>query len=324
MPTPTATRGTAALVGLTALLLLLLATAAPRVEASTLYACVKNKGGAVRLVSKTAKCKKREAKHSWNAKGSAGTTGAPGVIGTSGLSGLNGVIGATGPAGATTDNGATGAKGITGGTGTAGTTGETGTTGTKGATGSAGTTGGTGETGPTGDKGATGTTGTTGGTGSTGAAGPTGTDGAVSGYSVGQAVNHHVAFTLETESSPKTILSRELPAGNYIVDAKVELELSDTTPEGEAGVACKLVDTPKEGGTPASDIAGWTGLLDETSTPFFVADDTMPLTLPVNSSTHASTIAIVCYVLSAEASGGEFEATAGNGSITAIQTTQNL
>ncbi len=316
MPTPTASRGTAALVGLTALLLLLLATA-PRVEASTLYACVKSKGGAVRLVSKTAKCKRREAKRSWNTKGLAGTNGATGVNGTSGLSGLNGVIGATGPAGETTNSGVTGAKGGNGATGAAGTTGATGGTGTTGAS------GGTGSAGTTGSIGATGTTGTTGGTGGTGATGPTGIAGAVGGYSVAQVVNKRVAFTSGTEGSPKTILSRELLAGNYVVNAKVELELSDTASSGEAGVACKLVDTPKESGTPASDIAGWTTLLDESSAPFFVADNTLPFTLPVNSAAHASTIAIVCYVLSAEASGGEFEAAAGNASITAIQTTQN-
>jgi hypothetical protein len=146
----------------------------------------------------------------------------------------------------------------------------------------------------------------------------------VSGYSAAQAVNKRVVFTLGTEASPKTILSRELPAGNFIVNAKVELELSNTAPNGEAGLACKLVDTPKEGGTPASDTAGWTARLDESPAPLlYVANNTVPFTVPVNSPTHASTIAIVCYVFSAEAMGGEFEAAGGNASITAIQTSQN-
>src|ERR1700690_3051328 len=110
MPVPTARRGAAVLAGAGALLLLALATA-PLVGASTIYGCVKRKGGTVHIVSKAARCKKGEAKKSWNTKGPAGKVGARGA---------GGVNGATGPAGSNGSNGVTGGVGPTGAKGEAG------------------------------------------------------------------------------------------------------------------------------------------------------------------------------------------------------------
>jgi hypothetical protein len=202
MPVGTARRGAAVLAGAGALLLLALATP-PLAGASTIYGCVKRKGGTVHIVSKAARCKKGEAKESWNTKGPAGKVGARGA---------GGVNGATGPAGATSEDGAPGDGGSKGANGLAGVTGEAGV---PGASGSNGVTGGAGSTGATGEAGST---------------GPTGSGGAVGGYSV--AKPEAVAFTSGTESSPTPIVSRALPAGDYLVDAKVELEASDTKAEG--------------------------------------------------------------------------------------------
>ena len=252
MPRPTATHGTAALAGLTTLLLLL--TPAPRVDALDAR-CLRQAQGRRRtrgLEGRQVQEARSEA--IVERQGPSRQEGSPGRQWTTGPSGLNGVIGATGPAGATTDNGATGANGTNGLAGPAGATGETGTQGSSGGTGTAGTTGATGPTGvtgttgangatgsagPTGTNGATGTTGTTGGTGGAGATGPTGSAGAVSGYSAAQAVSNRVAFTSGTVGySQNHSCHGELPAGNYVVNAKVELELSNTTPKGE--VACNV------------------------------------------------------------------------------------
>jgi hypothetical protein len=65
-------------------------------EAATFTACVKKKSGAVRLVSKTTKCKKGESRVSWGSAGPPGKDGAPGV---QGVPGAGGPQGGTGPVG---------------------------------------------------------------------------------------------------------------------------------------------------------------------------------------------------------------------------------
>jgi hypothetical protein len=309
------------------LLLLLVMLAAPVAGASTIYVCVKKRGGALHVVTKAAKCKKREAKVSLNKQGPAGRVGVGGAVGAGGVSGATGPAGAAsggGAQGATGSKGANGVAGTSGLTGPIGATGETGPTGIKGVTGITGPTGATGETGSTGvtgAKGASGGTGPTGGTGLTGATGETGASGAVGGYSATQPGT--VAFTSGTEGTPTTIVSRTLLAGHYIVSATVELQLSDTKPGGQASTGCKLVDTPTEGGGSASDTGGWATLIDVPFTSVFFAQNTIPLALAVDSVAHPSTIAIVCYVPVKEANGGVLAADANNAVITAVQTTQN-
>jgi hypothetical protein len=91
-------RGTAALAVAGALLVAAFA-AAPQADASTLYFCAKKKSGAVRLVSKSAKCKKSEKKLSWNTEGPAGANGINGVKGLNGVNGTNGKDGSLGKEG---------------------------------------------------------------------------------------------------------------------------------------------------------------------------------------------------------------------------------
>jgi len=326
MPAAAARHGTAGLAGLGTLLLLALVTA-PQARASSIYACVSRHGGAVHLVPKAARCRKGESKESWNTRGPAGATGAVSANGAAGLNGFNGVTGANGPAGPTTETGAPGAAGARGSTGPPGGTGETGATGvagTKGATGTQGPTAVTGETGATGvagTNGVTGAQGPTGATGETGAVGPTGAGGAVGGYSVRQAPATHVIVTSGTEGIPITVVSRELPAGHYILNAKVELDLSNTTADAQVGVGCDLVDTPSEGAS-THDTAEWTTPIGVSHSGVYIASNSLPLTLAVSSSTHTSEISIACYV-SFEKASDEFGAQAGNAAITAVQTTQN-
>lgn len=70
---------------------------APAAPAATIKACQKKKGGALRIITGKAKCKKKTEKTlSWSTTGPAGKNGANGTNGTNGASGA---IGATGPQG---------------------------------------------------------------------------------------------------------------------------------------------------------------------------------------------------------------------------------
>jgi Collagen triple helix repeat (20 copies) len=120
--------------------------AAPGAEAKIIWACAKQVGGSVHIVTAGTKCKAKEVKLNW-----IGATGPAGAAGANGLNGAPGAVGATGPQGVTGANGS--AVGVTGPQGVQGSTGAQGETG---ATGAQGVTGATGPTGPTGPQGATG------------------------------------------------------------------------------------------------------------------------------------------------------------------------
>jgi hypothetical protein len=84
---------------LVAVFLLLSLSAAPA-DASTIYACAKKHGGALRLVSRSTKCKRAEYKVAWNTSGPAGRNGARGAEGKRGANGTNGTNGTNGANGA--------------------------------------------------------------------------------------------------------------------------------------------------------------------------------------------------------------------------------
>ena len=143
-------------------------------ELSTVYACVDQERGTMRLLVPPDVCHpNREYLISWSATGSG--TGPQGPAGPAGPQGPAGPAGAAGPAGPA---GAVGAPGATGATGSVGPAGATGPAGPAGPTGETGATGATGAQGPAGPQGATGATGETGATGATGAQGPAGPQGA--------------------------------------------------------------------------------------------------------------------------------------------------
>ena len=95
MTIPITRRGIATLAAAGSLLLVALAVA-PHADAAEIFACVKKKGGAVRIVTKSTKCKKTEKKLTWNVIGPAGKKGADGKNGANGTSGTNGKEGAPG------------------------------------------------------------------------------------------------------------------------------------------------------------------------------------------------------------------------------------
>jgi hypothetical protein len=231
------------------------------------------------------------------------------------LKSLKGNSGAKGMAGATGATGPPGVAGTVGSTGPVGPGGPTGTSGKEGPRGEAGAAG------PTGPVGPGGPTGTSGKEGPRGEAGPPGQDGAVAGLST--ASSETVDFTSGTEGTPTTIVSRALPPGNFIVTGKVSVLLLDNKTGGFAAVACKLSDIPSGGGTAVTDIATWAAPMDVSSVVGNIAQTTLPTTLATSTEAHPSTIALACYVSSAEANGGTFKAKAAQAAITAVQTTQN-
>lgn len=73
--------------------------------ATTYYACVAHRGGAIHLVSKKTKCRRSERKISFNSEGLHGANGRNGLNGSNGKNGANGANGANGTNGT---NGTTG------------------------------------------------------------------------------------------------------------------------------------------------------------------------------------------------------------------------
>lgn len=99
------TRPRAAGIAIAGALLAALAVASSA-HATTYYACVKKKGGAIRLVSSVSRCKRSERKIAFNSQGVPGGRGATGPKGATGKNGNNGTNGTTGftstlPVGAT-------------------------------------------------------------------------------------------------------------------------------------------------------------------------------------------------------------------------------
>lgn len=121
------------------------------------YACVKKKDGAVRIVAKKQRCRRGEAKTSWNERGKAGPRGEQGVPGTRGEHGLPGTQGPRGEAGEQGPKGDAGAKGDLGPQGLPGPQGPQGEAGEQGPKGDAGAKGDPGPPGPEGPQGAPGT-----------------------------------------------------------------------------------------------------------------------------------------------------------------------
>jgi hypothetical protein len=168
--------------------------------------------------------------------------------------------------------------------------------------------------GPPGKNGATGKNGTTGKTGATGTAGKNGTNGtngAVAGYSAKQAGG------LDITGAPGSILSKELPAGHYLVSAKVEIS---ATAKEAGGVQAECELTLATGtGESVLDSSGWTASLWSVSSEF-LATTALPLESVVNL-TAPGTVAVECETVRGGAK--EEKVTASGGQLVAVQTTNN-
>jgi hypothetical protein len=90
---------------------------------STIYACVNNSSGTIKIVGANDTCKNNETKLQWNTEGPqgpAGPTGPAGPAGPQGPQGPQGETGPQGPAGPQGPQGATGPQGVPGPQGPAG------------------------------------------------------------------------------------------------------------------------------------------------------------------------------------------------------------
>ncbi|MCW3031458.1 MAG: hypothetical protein JWM66_1591 [Solirubrobacterales bacterium] len=198
--------------------------------------------------------------------------------------------------------------------------GPAGRNGLNGGNGAPGSDGAAGRTGAAGKDGVNGKDGLN---GKDGVNGLDGANGAVGGFAAAQAAGEAVSYSAATEGSPATILSKSLPAGNFIVAAKAELVYTDTKAGGAAATVCKLIDIPAGGGATSSDTSSWASLVNVPALVFDLAQTTIPFSLRVDSPLHASTLTMVCYLAIKETAGGTFSAEAKNASITAVQTTAN-
>jgi hypothetical protein len=291
---------------------------APRADAATLYSCVK-KNGTARIFKRKPKCRKGETKLSWNVGGPAGKGGANGANGSNGSNGNEGIAGkegkatgATGETGVAGTNGISGTNGVSGGTGVSGVAGVTGAAGTNGTSGTNGVTGGTGATGVagvTGAAGTSGTSGTTGTNGTNGGTGATGANGAVAGYAATQSGVVNI-----TTGKEVLVVSKTLPAGHYLVSAKVETS-GKATGAGLVETKCDLFDE-----STLLDSSQWTGFLSQLVAGTFLGGSALPLQAVLNTNA-TSTLSLTCETKLNTAN--EDELTASGGQLFAVQTSSN-
>jgi hypothetical protein len=181
-----------------------------------------------------------------------------------------------------------------------------------------------------GSRGAQGPAGAAGTPGRNGAAGATGATGAIVGYSasvgLGSTGTTGVDFSGATTTA-QTILTEQLPAGNYVINGKVDVAMSDTGTGGRAFVHCALTDSPSSGTGVVGDTSDLSGVLDYPltvgSSTTYLSVGTIPLTLATNTGGVASTATIACGVLNGAKGAGTLDIAAANASITAVQTSHN-
>jgi hypothetical protein len=142
-----------------------------------------------------------------------------------------------------------------------------------------------------------------------------------------------VSFTqLGTAQKSTTVLTKALPAGSYIVNAKTDVLAAQLGKNSEGGnpnttyvnVSCTLSDSPANGSV-VSDTAFWTGFTNIPVALFALGDSSLPMSLAVTTTT-ASTLEISCTNLSNDGKGSEgsaFNEEATGAVVTAVQTTKN-
>lgn len=172
----------------------------------TIQGCYSKIGGILRVVDSAGQCNtKYETAISWNQKG---------VPGAAGVNGTNGSNGAPGSRGATGATGATGARGPTGSKG------DPGTAGTNGSNGAPGGSGGPGPQGPTGPAGS----------------------GLPPGYWAEHYGIQYLGQGTIAQAAWTTVLSKVLPAGQYIATFMVDIQNLNAGLGGNnsRGIECRV------------------------------------------------------------------------------------
>jgi hypothetical protein len=166
--------------------------------------------------------------------------------------------------------------------------------------------------------------GSAGPTGPSGASGSNGLNGAVAGFSASDTSETAVKLEATSEDAQATIVSKEVPAGSFLVEGSVDLEAVSGKPGALVADECELTDTPAGAAATSGPIGFWASLLDVKASLFYYAAGTMPVELAFSSVT-PSVIALRCYQYQFEAPEAEsqFESVAGQASILAVQTSSN-
>jgi len=174
-----------------------------------------------------------------------------------------------------------------------------------------------------GPRGAPGVPGKNGAVGPTGPAGATGATGVAIAYvgvtGEGTTGIDFTGATGGTGVSGKTIISKSLPAGEYILSGKLDVGMADDHSGARAWVECALTDTPSGGGTAVYDFANVTRVIDYPISGVNAAISPLSMLLPTSTGGHPSTAAISCAVQDASANGGTLAITASDAVITAVQ-----
>jgi hypothetical protein len=167
-----------------------------------------------------------------------------------------------------------------------------------------------GNRGNTGKTGATGLQGTPGGAGAAGAPGAPGANGAVAGYSASE-----IGPSIDITNSEKTIVSKTLPAGHYIVSAKV---LTIALSEGNTGAVETECELNHEG--EILDYSQATATLPVLATEYTGAA-TLALDVALNT-TKSTTLSVVCET-NANTTPLTHKVLAVEGRLQAVQTSTN-
>jgi hypothetical protein len=169
-----------------------------------------------------------------------------------------------------------------------------------------------GANGANGINGTDGTNGTNGTNGAAGAAGPAGPNGAVAGYFAQTSVT--TAFTGGTGVS---ILTKNLPAGNYVLNGNETFLAASTSAATQFEVSCTLSDSAA--GTP-TDTGVFEGLTNFIVIIIPTNSNSVSMTLAINT-TAPSTAKIACSDVSN--GGNSYQVNNANAALSAIQTTTN-
>jgi hypothetical protein len=161
--------------------------------------------------------------------------------------------------------------------------------------------------GPAGKNGTNGANGTNGTNGTNGKDGGPGLNGAVAGYSVSQ------SGFIDITAEEQLIISKTLPAGHYLVSAKVETSAAGKS-AGLIETKCELFDGS------LLDESQWIGVTSEFIAGTFLASSTLPMQT-VLDVTKPTTVQVWCETQLNKVISGEV--TASKGQLFAVQTSSN-
>ncbi len=163
-----------------------------------------------------------------------------------------------------------------------------------------------------GAQGAKGANGLNGGVGATGPTGVTGANGAVAGYFAQTSVT-----TSFTGGSNVSILTKTLPAGNYVLNGNETFLSASTSATTQFEVSCTLSDSAA--GTP-TDTGVYTGLTNFIVLIIPSNQNSVNMTLAISTSA-PSTAKIACSDV--ENGGNSYQVNNANAALSAVQTTTN-